>query len=177
MKTMHGYFLNLGPPSKVSAVEAASDIQAMLADPDAQFVTGVEAVLKGALPSRQGWTKFRDNSRQGRANIYAYFRTPGVGQHHFNDMDVKFNREPPRKGKHAPRSFLVVNYRTIQFTIAHHPPGWLGTADARREHLNELAASFAPWTQDDRWDRRTDHGKMLAKEKKRLLLWDRNMGV
>jgi hypothetical protein len=73
------------------------------------------------------------------------------------------------------RSYYKINYKGVQFIVAHHPPGWAGTDFARNEHLRELRGDFAPWTLEDRWKRRTHGGKQRAREKSRILLWDRNM--
>jgi hypothetical protein len=179
MRTMQGYFLNLGPPSKVSPEEAFGDIEAMLHVPGIDFVVGCEGVAKGALP-KMPWThgiKVRDRSRSGRANMYGYFKGADHGKPVWNDMDVKFSRKPGKKGFIPPRSYFKINYKSVQFIVAHHPPGWEGTHYARREHLNELSRDLAPWLEDDRWERRSSAGKQQAKEKSRILTWDRNMRV
>lgn len=173
---MQGVFLNLGPPSKVTPAEAASDINAILETGPA-FMFGCESVGKGPLPSRTdlGYVKIRDRRKQSRSNIYAYVKAGDLPTFHWRDMELKFPKEPGRKGMHDPRSFLKFNWRKIQFYVAHHPPGWPGTGPARAEHLRELRHDFAPWTDEHYWNGLTDKGKGVVKRKARVLFWDRNM--
>jgi hypothetical protein len=175
-KHLSGYFLNLGPPSKVSVAEAAADIQAMLWDESADFVVGCESVAKGVLPSFAAGTKVRDRSSQGRANVYGYFRGK-AGPHKFADMSVKFKKEPGRSGLHAPRAFFKINYQGVKFIVAHHPPNWPGTDAAREEHLRSLRHEIAPWSDEERWGRLKSATRDQLKAKPTILLWDRNMNV
>src|SRR5690349_13518232 len=118
MKTYRAVFLNLGPPSKVSIVEANSDIRAILStDPDLFF--GVEGVAKGQLPKGPG--KIRDFTTPGRANLFSYTRT--FDKYDFVDCKVPFPKEPGRKGVHPPRGILRMQWQHgAQVIDAHKPP-------------------------------------------------------
>jgi hypothetical protein len=173
---MRAVFLNLGPPSKVSPAEAAADIRAILATEPDIFV-GVEAVAKGKLPSatKLGYVKIKDNSTQGRANLFAYLKATELPHFSFEDMTQDFAREPGRSGRHVPRAYLKFNWRRIGWLLGHEPPGWPGTLAARAEYERRLRSEFARWTDEERWSKLAESTKNRLRNKPRVLLWDRNM--
>ena len=157
---MRAWFLNLGPPSKVSAEEAAADLEAILGTRPALAV-GCEAVAKGKLPpAPPGYVKIRDTAPPGRANMYAYVRDAKNLPWGWDDCRVTFPRvQHPHMGPHPPRSILRFPYRGAQIIVAHKPPAWEGAGPARTEHDRRLAARMDPTENRDR---------------PRLLLWDCN---
>jgi hypothetical protein len=109
--------------------------------------------------------------------MYAYVKADDLPSVGWEDMAVKFLREPGRKGWHDPRAFFHFNFRRVQIIGAHHPPGWPGTNDARTEHLLRLRKNFAPWSDQARWARISEKSRDQARQRPRALLWDRNMDM
>jgi hypothetical protein len=167
-------FLNLGPPSKVSVAEAAADIRAIL-ESGVDWLVGCEAVGKGQLPRVESHEVIRDRTRPSRANIYAYARKGQIKSFKWEDMVLKFDREPGRPGKHPPRSYTKYRANRVHNKVAHHPPAWPGTGAAREEHLRRLRHDFAPWTDHEYWERIKQSTREQLKARPQVLFWDRNM--
>jgi len=170
---MHAWFLNLGPPSKVSIKEANSDIRAILAtEPD--LFLGCEGVGKGRLPNDDKYGVIRDLSTEGRANIFAYAKG-GIPAFEWKDMKLKFPKKPGTPGMHAARSFVRFNYKGAQIVVAHNQPDWFGTGPSRLEHEARLVHNLAPWTDLEQWKQRKIDVREESRARARMLFWDRNM--
>jgi len=155
---MRAWFLNLGP-STTTPQEAASDIRAMLRTEPA-LVMGCESLDKGPLPNAPGYTKIRDTSLPGRANIFAYVKDAPDLKWDWVDCHLKFPRaEHPELGPHWPRSILRFPLHGEQVIVAHKPPLWKGAGPARWEHDQKLSRMMNP-------DRN--------RQRSRMLFWDCN---
>ena len=170
-------FLNLGPPSLVSASEANEDILAIREEWNPDVIWGCEGVGKGALPILRGRDKVRGHRPPGRAGLWGYFDDDVNPK--WTDMEREFPRAiHPHLGPHPARSIYRVNAWGAQFIDAHHPPGWKGSGPARLEHRRALESMLNPWRRDDWrrvWD--TAEKRAMARERVRVLGWDSNMSL
>lgn len=176
MPVIEVVYLNAGPPSEVTPAQTDADINAILTRWEPNILLGTEATADGPLPVHPSRYpgKVRDRSDIQHQNLFGYFDQPFRAK--WKDMRLGFPRRPGRHGNLPARAFFKGNYRGVQVTDAHHPPGWRGTGPARLEHRNALMESFAPWLRDDwleKWD--TAQKRNAAKDRPRLLGWDSNM--
>lgn len=181
-RLLHLRFYNCAPPSpERGSTRLARELEAIV--DDKPVLVGLAETIGYSLPELRGYTKIRDTSTPGRANVAVYLRTDHQASRvTWFDMHQTWPRTD-HPGTHPARAWVELRFDGgVQALVGHQgpklPPRAGGAETTRRvqqEGIAFLTRRLAPWLRDD-WPARSEKQKARSLHRPRIVLADWNRG-